>query len=106
MIRTDPMTHEAALVLARHVQSRTPMTADEAEHGRPLPDPVPWLELAREVLDAALAEHLAREDAVYRPDVAELERLREQVAELTAEVARLEARIPGYAKLPRTLGAA
>lgn len=103
---TDSMAHDAALVLAAWWRSRTDPTLDEQEHGRPLPDPTPWLPLARNVLTAALADVLAREGEVYRPDVAELERLRAEVAGLKAEVARLEGRVPAYARLPKNLGAA
>lgn len=92
MNRTDAMVNEAALVLARHQQSITAPTADEVEHGRPLPDPKPWMDLAGRVVEAALREHLDREGDLHRPDVAEVAQLQARIVELQGEVERLSAR--------------
>lgn len=88
---TPGMVHDAAYAMAWLLQSRTPLTAEESECGRPAPDPaglIPgrcatWLELAEVALQAAVVAEREEQGPVYRADVAALEaRVRELEAQL------------------------
>lgn len=103
MIPTPVMLHEAALTLARHQQAQQ---WHDPEFDPPPLDPAPYLELAGQVLDAALAEAVEREGEVYRADLAAALAL---VAELQAEVADLKAKGAGakrWTVVPGDRGAA